>query len=79
MQQEAYNGISAARLEGAVWRKSQRSNSQGQCVELARLDERTVAVRNSRDPEGTALVFDVRGIREMIAGLRSGSFDDLAG
>lgn len=79
MQQEAYNGISAARLEGAVWRKSQRSNSQGQCVELARLDDRTVAVRNSRDPEGTALIFDVNGVREMIDGLRSGRHDDLVG
>jgi len=51
MQQKPHNGIPASRLEGAVWRKSQRSNSQGQCVELARLDEGTVAVM--ADPEGT--------------------------
>jgi hypothetical protein len=79
MQHKAHNGISAARLEGAVWLKSQRSNSQGQCVELARLDDRTVAVRNSRDPDGAALIFDVDGVREMIDGLRSGRLDDLAG
>jgi hypothetical protein len=36
--QDIQNGISAAQLEGATWRKSQRSNSQGACVELARLD-----------------------------------------
>jgi hypothetical protein len=78
MQQKAHNGISASRLEGAVWRKSGRSNSQGQCVELARLDERTVAVRNSRDPEGSALIFDVDGVREMIRGLSQGRLDDLA-
>jgi hypothetical protein len=77
MQQKAHNGIPASRLKDAVWRKSQRSNSQGQCVELARLDDRTVAVRNSRDPEGTALVFDVDGIRELIHGLSQGRFDDL--
>jgi len=77
MQQKAHNGVPASRLEGAVWRKSQRSNSQGQCVELARLDDRTVAVRNSRDPEGAALIFDVDGIRELIRGLSQGRFDDL--
>lgn len=75
---QMYNGISAGRLEGAVWRKSQRSNSQGQCVELARLSAGTVAVRNSRDPEGPALICPVDGIRELITGLRSGKFDDLA-
>jgi hypothetical protein len=48
--QDIYNGISATRLDGAVWRKSERSNSQGACVELARLDSATVAMRNSRDP-----------------------------
>jgi hypothetical protein len=74
MQQKPHNGIPASRLEGAVWRKSQRSNSQGQCVELARLDEGTVAVRNSRDPEGAALIFNVDGIRDMINGLREGRF-----
>ena len=55
--QDIYNGISATRLDGAVWRKSERSNSQGACVELARLDSTTVAMRNSRDPKGTALIY----------------------
>jgi hypothetical protein len=77
--EQVYNGISAARLEGAVWKKSQRSNSQGQCVELARLDARTVAIRNSRDPQGSSLIFEVDSVREMIAQLRTGRFDDLAG
>ena len=55
--QDIYNGICAAQLDGAMWRKSQRSNSQGACVELARLDSATVAMRNSRDPKGTALIY----------------------
>jgi hypothetical protein len=75
--QDVYNGISAARLEGAVWRKSQRSNSQGQCVELARLDTATVGVRNSRDPEGPALIYPVGAVRSLIEGLRAGEFDYL--
>jgi uncharacterized protein DUF397 len=77
--QDIYNGISAVQLEGAAWRKSARSNSQGACVELARLDSATVAMRNSRDPEGTALIYPAGAVRAMVGALRSGDFDDLLG
>jgi Domain of unknown function (DUF397) len=75
--QDIYNGISATRLDGAVWRKSERSNSQGACVELARLDSATVAMRNSRDPRGTALIYPADAVRAMVSALRAGDFDDL--
>ena len=75
--QDIHNGISAAQLEGATWRKSQRSNSQGACVELARIDAGTVAMRNSRDPQGTALVYPATAVRAMVSALRSGDFDYL--
>ena len=75
--QDIYNGISATRLDGAVWRKSERSNSQGACVELARLDSATVAMRNSRDPKGTALIYPADAVRAMVGALRAGAFDDL--
>ena len=45
-------------LTGAQWRKSSRSNGQGQCVEVARNLPGIVAVRDSKDPEGPALVVD---------------------
>jgi hypothetical protein len=77
--QDIYNGISATRLDGAVWRKSERSNSQGACVELARLDSATVAMRNSRDPKGTALIYPADAVRAMVSALRAGDFDDLLG
>ena len=77
--QDIYNGISAAHLDGAVWKKSERSNSQGACVELARLDAATVAMRNSRDPKGTALVYPADAVRAMVTALRSGEFDHLLG
>ena len=75
--QEIYNGISATLLDGAAWRKSERSNSQGACVELARLDSATVAMRNSRDPKGTALIYPADAVRAMVSALRAGDFDDL--
>jgi hypothetical protein len=77
--QDIHNGISAAQLAGATWRKSQRSNSQGACVELARLDAGTVAMRNSRDPQGTALIYSATAVRAMVSALRSGEFDYLVG
>ncbi|WP_433535213.1 DUF397 domain-containing protein [Micromonospora sp. CA-249363] len=45
-------------LTGARWRKSTRSNgSGGNCVEVADNLPGVVAVRDSKDPGGPALVF----------------------
>jgi Domain of unknown function (DUF397) len=52
------NGMGAGELRGITWVKSSRSGpTGGNCVELAALPGGTVAVRNSRHPEGPALVF----------------------
>jgi hypothetical protein len=74
--QDIHNGICAAELD-ATWRKSQRSNSQGACVEIARLDGATIAMRNSRDPQGTALVYPADAVRALVSAVRSGEFDYL--
>jgi hypothetical protein len=75
--QDIHNGISAAELVSASWKKSQRSNSQGACVEIARLDSDTVAMRNSRDPRGTALVYSADAVRALVGAVRTGEFDYL--
>jgi hypothetical protein len=72
-----YNGMSAGELDGAAWRKSQRSNSQGACVEIARIGAGTIAMRNSRDPQGPALIYRRDAIAALIEGLREGDFDNL--
>ncbi len=73
-----YNGIPASELAGAAWRKSSRSNSQGNCVEFAQLADGSVAVRNSRFPQGPALVYTRAEISALLAGVKDGEFDDLA-
>jgi hypothetical protein len=73
----SYNGMPAGALEGARWRKSARSSAQGNCVELALLPEAGVAVRNSRDPEGPALVFTDAELEAFLGGAKDGDFDDL--
>ena len=45
-------------LSAAVWRKSSRSNSQGQCVEVADNLVGVVGVRDSKDSAGPALTVD---------------------
>lgn len=44
-------------LTGAAWRKSSRSSSQGNCVEVAANIPGLVAVRDSKDQHGPVLVF----------------------
>ena len=74
------NGVPAAELKGVTWRKSRRSNPSGNCVECAVLpDHAGIAVRNSRDPEGPALIYTPAEIEAFILGVRDGDFDHLLG
>ncbi|MBO8187347.1 DUF397 domain-containing protein [Streptomyces spirodelae] len=75
---DAFNGMAARDLEGVVWRKSRFSNSQGACVEFARLPGGDIAVRNSRFPDGPALIYTPAEVRALILGVKDGEFDDLA-
>lgn len=71
------NGVPADRLPVASWRKSRASNPSGNCVEVAELPGGAIALRNSRDPSGPALVYTRAEIAAFLAGVKSGEFDDL--
>ncbi|MBB5956430.1 hypothetical protein FHS29_003016 [Saccharothrix tamanrassetensis] len=73
----AHNGMSAAELPNVTWRKSSRSGALGNCVELAVLNGDEIAMRNSRFPDGPALVYTRAEIAAFVAGARDGEFDDL--
>ncbi|MER7464082.1 DUF397 domain-containing protein [Streptomyces sp. NPDC097981] len=73
----AYNGMAAAELDGVTWQKSRHSNSQGSCVEFAKLPGGAVAMRNSRFPEGPALVYTPAEIEALLLGVKDGEFDHL--
>ncbi|GAA2413855.1 DUF397 domain-containing protein [Streptomyces glaucosporus] len=72
-----HNGMAARDLHGVVWQKSRHSNSQGACVEFAKLPGGDVAVRNSRYPDGPALVYTPAEVRAMLLGVKDGEFDHL--
>lgn len=72
-----HNGVPAGQLRGARWQKSSASNPSGNCVELAKLPDGAVAVRNSRDPSGPALVYTRAEITAFLRGAKDGDFDNL--
>ncbi|MFB9463120.1 DUF397 domain-containing protein [Streptomyces cinereospinus] len=72
-----HNGMAATKLRGVAWQKSRHSNSQGSCVEFARLPGGRVAVRNSNFPDGPALVYTRAEIEAMLLGVKDGEFDHL--
>lgn len=72
-----YNGMPAGDLVDARWQKSQHSNPNGACVEVALLPDGEIAVRNSRFPTGPALVYTRAEIAAFLAGAKAGEFDNV--
>jgi hypothetical protein len=63
-------------LSSAMWRKSSYSGGNGGgCVEVAGNLPGIVAVRDSKDPDGPALIFSPGEWRAFAAGIRGGEFD----
>ncbi|MET8646450.1 DUF397 domain-containing protein [Streptomyces sp. NPDC004074] len=76
--QQIVNGVSASTLRDVTWIKSRQSAIEGNCVEMAALPDGGVALRNSRDPEGPALIYTRAEVAAFLAGARAGEFDALA-
>lgn len=76
---DVYNGMPATELGRVIgnldWRAS--SSAGGPGVEMARLPDGQVAVRNSADPSGPALIYTRAEIEALIGGAQDGDFDAL--
>lgn len=78
-----YNGMPAGDLTGVQWRraggkgegKGEGAGADG--VEMARLPDGQIAVRNAADPDGPALIYTRAEIEALIGGAQDGDFDAL--
>jgi len=70
-----YNGMPAGDLRNVQWRHA--GGPQGAGVEMARLPDGQIAVRNSADPDGPALIYTRAEIEALIGGAQDGDFDAL--
>jgi hypothetical protein len=62
-------------LSQAIWRTSSRSDTDGQCVEVATNIPGIIAVRDSREPDGPALIFTPAEWEAFVGGVNDGEFD----
>ncbi|MGW1771768.1 DUF397 domain-containing protein [Streptomyces sp. NPDC002104] len=69
-----HNGVAAGSLVGIRWVKASASDGLNDCVEVAEVGE-SVAMRNSRDPEGPALIFTRSELAAFVDGASKGEFD----
>ena len=64
-------------LTSAPWRKSSYSGSNGDCIEAALgFIPGAVPVRDSKDPEGPALVFPAAAFAAFVGAVKAGEFTD---
>ncbi|MFF1908603.1 Scr1 family TA system antitoxin-like transcriptional regulator [Kitasatospora sp. NPDC058218] len=64
-------------LTGAPWRKSSYSGNGGQCIEVADGYAGIMPVRDSKDPEGPALVFPADAFAAFVASVKAGEFGEV--
>ncbi|MFE0424722.1 DUF397 domain-containing protein [Streptomyces sp. NPDC058953] len=64
-------------LGAAAWTKPWSGSNGGNCVEVKQLGNGHVAVRQSQDPEGPALIFTAQDIAEVVRGAKTGEADFL--
>jgi hypothetical protein len=79
------NGMPAGDLPDVQWRlvgstakdNTAKDGAEPSGVEVARLPDGQVAVRNAADPDGPALIYTRAEIEALIGGAQDGDFDTL--
>ena len=69
--------LSAEELSTAAWRKSSWTGSggDGNCVEVAPMEDGRVAVRHSHHPDGAIIVYNAAEWDAFVKGAQGGEFD----
>jgi hypothetical protein len=78
MADGVYNGMPAGELPDLEWRLATGVGGGADGgVEMARLPDGQIAVRNATDPGGPALIYTKAEIEALIGGAQDGDFDAL--
>ncbi|HCA88111.1 MAG TPA: DUF397 domain-containing protein [Streptomyces sp.] len=72
-----YNGMPAKELGSEGWHKPWSGGNGGSCVEAMRLGDGRVALRQSADPDGPALIYTHHEFVTFIQGAKGGEADFL--
>jgi hypothetical protein len=72
-----YNGMPARELGTEGWHKPWSGTNGGNCVEAMKLADGRVALRQSTDPDGPALIYTHREMETFIRGAKRGDADFL--
>lgn len=73
MSRSIHSHARAADLGTEGWHKPWSGQNGGACVEAKRLTGRLVAIRQSTDPDGPALVWTVEDFTAFLDGVKSGA------
>lgn len=72
-----YNGMPATELGTEGWHRPWSGGNGGSCVEAMKLHDGRVAIRQSTDPDGPALIYTLHEIQTFIQGAKAGDADFL--
>ncbi|MFF7652246.1 DUF397 domain-containing protein [Streptomyces sp. NPDC007983] len=72
-----YSGMPARDLGSEGWYKPWSGGNGGSCVEAMRLKDGRVALRQSTDPDGPALIYTHLEMKRFIQGAKAGEADFL--
>ncbi|WP_314174160.1 DUF397 domain-containing protein [Streptomyces winkii] len=75
--QHIYNGMPSRELGAEGWHKPWSGPNGGNCLEAMRLADGRIALRQSNDPDGPALIYDPAEIDTFIRGAKRGEADFL--
>ncbi|MCI0384209.1 DUF397 domain-containing protein [Streptomyces sp. CNQ085] len=77
MSERVYNGMPSRQLGSEGWHKPWSGGNGGSCVEAMRLADGRVALRQSTDPDGPALICAHHEMARFIQGVKAGEADFL--
>jgi hypothetical protein len=75
--EDIHNGMPAGALGAQGWRKPWSGSNGGACLEAKQLPGGRVALRQSTDPNGPALILEAHEIQAFIQGAKAGQADFL--